>query len=85
MWGANTQRCMCVCGGVRRCFSQGKTVLVIVIFLGLIVAGLAYQIMRYTPPEEVKLGRRSKRLANYKRSKRQAKEDMLRNYSQADG
>ena len=72
-------------GGVRRCFSQGKAVLVIVIFLGLIVAGLAYQIMRYTPPEQVKLGRRTKRLANYKRSKRQAKEDMTRSYGNADG
>ena len=52
-----------------------RIVVILVLFFGLLAAGMVYQIMRYTPPEEVKMGRRSKRVANYKRLKRQGKED----------
>ena len=56
-----------------------------VIFFGLLAAGIVFQIMRYTPREEGKMGRRSKRLANYKRLKRQGKEDSRRAYANLTG
>ena len=59
--------------------------MILVLFFGLLAAGMVYQIMRYTPPEEVKMGRRSKRVANYKRLKRQGKEDERRGYVNLTG